>query len=73
MAFMCHRYHPPGLCSAHMAGQIQSSDIGVTFQLDPFTLIQKYTFEINSLCSTSQEITYISEPIEVSVDSNYIF
>lgn len=72
MAFICHRY-PSGFCSAHMAGQIQSSDIRVTFLLDPFTLIQKYTFEINSLCSTSQEITYIPDMIEVSVDSNYIF
>lgn len=56
-----------------MAGQIQSSDIRVRFLFDPSTLIQKYTFEINSLCSTSQEITHNPELIQVSVDSNYIF
>lgn len=70
---MCHVYHPEGFWSASIAGQILSSDIRVWFLFDLFTLILKYTFEINSLHAMPQEITYISELIQVSVDSNYFF
>lgn len=73
VGFVCHRYHPTGFWSASAAGQILSSDARVWFLFDPFTLILKYTFEINSLRATPQEITYISELIQVSFDSNYFF